>query len=89
MYELVVKLMCILICLDLMFTVICRNLTKPVNGTVTYSDPTIPRDEGSTATYSCNTGNILVGNSERTCLVSGWNGHDPQCKGKDRLHTVY
>ena len=75
---------------SLMYTVICPTIPRPVNGRPnTYSDPTIPRDEGSTVTYSCNTGYELVGNSVRTCTSSGWNGSSPLCRGTGSLHASY
>ncbi len=57
------------------------DLSEPDNGDIVYSDP-IPRDVGSTATYSCTTaGYQLVGIMERTCGASGWSstGDDPTC----------
>ena len=61
---------------------ICPNLIVPTNGAVTYSDTTIPRDEGSTVAYSCYTGYVFTGNSSmRTCTSSGWSGSDPLCTG--------
>ncbi len=61
--------------------VICEDLTL-INGMVEYSDTTIPRDEDSTATYSCDTGLTLTGgDTMRTCTVSGWDGTAPTCTG--------
>ena len=35
---------------------------------------------GSVATYTCNDGYVLVGDSTRTCQATGtWSGEDPQC----------
>ncbi|XP_064386252.1 CUB and sushi domain-containing protein 2-like isoform X2 [Halichondria panicea] len=59
---------------------ICPNLGVPTNGGVTYSDTTIPRDEGSTATYTCTTHYQVTGLMMRMCTVSGWSiGDDPVC----------
>ena len=36
---------------------------------------------GQTATYSCDTGYILVGDSNRTCQATGvWSGSEPICQ---------
>ncbi len=60
----------------------CPDLSEPENVDIVYSDP-IPRDVGSTATYSCTTaGYQLVGimAMERMCGASGWStGDDPTC----------
>ena len=54
-------------CIYLLLTVVnCGNLTNPTNGQVSYTAGTTL---GQTATYSCNTGYNLVGNSTRTCLA--------------------
>ena len=71
-----------------MHTVICPNLPQPANGAVTYSDFTVPRAEGSTATYNCNAGYASVGNYERMCTSSGWSGSNPLCRGTDSLHCL-
>ena len=66
----------------------CGNLTAPANGSVTHTSGTT---FGQTATYSCNTGYNLVGDSTRTCQATGqWSGSAPTCVGmlKDDL-TVY
>ena len=56
----------------------CGNLTDPVNGQVTLTGTTF----GQTATYSCNTGYNLVGDSNRTCQATGnWSGSAPTCQG--------
>ena len=63
--------------------VICPNLPVPTNGAVVYSDTTIPRAVGSTATYTCNTGYQMTELMVRTCSVSGWStGGDPVCTGE-------
>ncbi len=64
--------------------VICPDLPVPTNGApFVYSDTTIPRAEGSTATYTCNTGYQVTGLMMRTCTVSGWStGDDPVCTGE-------
>ena len=57
----------------------CGNLTHPANGSVNHTAGTT---FGQTATYSCNTGYSLVGNSTRTCQASGnWSGSAPTCQG--------
>ena len=57
----------------------CGSLTDPANGQVTLIAGTT---FGKTATYSCNTGYNLVGDSIRTCQSSGnWSGSAPTCQG--------
>ena len=55
----------------------CGNLTDPANGQVNHTAGTT---SGQTATYSCNTGYNLVGNSIRTCQATGnWSQSAPTC----------
>ena len=62
-----------------MFTVDCGTLTDPDKGQVTHTAGT---SLGQTATYSCNTGYILVGDSTRTCQATEtWSGSAPTCQG--------
>ena len=57
----------------------CGNLTHPANGSVNHTAGTTL---GQTATYSCNTGYNLVGDSTRTCQAIGnWSGSAPTCQG--------
>ena len=57
----------------------CGSLTDVVNGSVTHTSGTA---FGGTATYSCNTGYNLVGDSTRTCQATGvWSGSAPTCQG--------
>ena len=63
------------------YSVICPDFIRPASGAVTYSDPTLPRDEGSTVTFSCDTGYVLTGNSMLMCTSSGWSGSVPVCTG--------
>ncbi|CAI8036485.1 CUB and sushi domain-containing protein 3, partial [Geodia barretti] len=54
----------------------CGVLVDPTSGAVTLSNTTFT----SSATYSCNDGYSLVGDSTRTCLASGlWSGIAPNC----------
>ena len=55
----------------------CNALTDPANGQVSTTGTTF----GQTATYSCNTGYNLVGDSTRTCQATGnWSGSAPTCQ---------
>ena len=65
--------------LHLIMTVVdCRSLNAPANGSVTHTSGTT---FGQTATYSCNTGYNLVGDSIHTCQATGnWSGSAPTCE---------
>ena len=55
----------------------CNPLSDPANGQVSTNGTTF----GETATYSCNAGYNLVGNSTRTCQATGnWSGSEPTCE---------
>ena len=57
----------------------CGSLTDPASGLV---DLTHGTTFVQTATYSCNTGYNLVGDSTRTCQATGeWSGSAPTCEG--------
>ena len=57
----------------------CGTLTAPANGEVNHTAGTTFRQ---TATYTCNTGYNLVGDSIRTCYATGnWSGSAPTCEG--------
>lgn len=59
--------------------VTCPDLLSPVNGVVRLSGKTF----GSTASYSCNNGLVLIGNQMRSCLATGtWSGSEPTCSSK-------
>ena len=63
----------------------CGNLTDPANGQVTLTAGTTFKQ---IATYRCNTGYNLVGDSTRTCQATGiWSGNAPTCPGM-LLHSV-
>ena len=56
----------------------CGDLADPMSGTVSLSDTS--RLSGTVATYSCDVGYSLSGDSERTCQGSGmWSGAVPVC----------
>ena len=55
---------------------VCPELQPPVNGKLDLPSRTF----GSLATYSCDAGFVLFGNSVRGCLAGGiWSGEDPVC----------
>ena len=63
---------------SLLTAVDCGNLTDPANGQVIHPGGTT---FGQTATYSCNTGFNLVGNSTRMCQADGmWTASTPTCE---------
>ena len=62
----------------------CGALNNPANGRVSHTAGTT---FGQTATYSCNTGYNLVGNSTQTCQATGvWFGSAPTCQGVLYIH---
>ena len=66
---------------------VCGNLTDPVNGSVNHTAGTTL---GQTATYSCDTGYNLVGDSTRTCQAAGnWSGSAPTCAGILLSNIIY
>ena len=66
-------------CVFLSLTAVdCGNLTDPANGQVNHTAGTT---YGQTATYRCNTGYNLVGDSTCTCQATGnWSGSAPTCQ---------
>ena len=70
--------------------IFCQELSPLPNGTVEYTgddDGEVPFNYSTTATYICDEGYAVVGNSERNCSsgtgVSGeWNGLEPTCECK-------
>ena len=63
----------------------CGTLTNPANGRVSYTAGTT---FGQTATYSCNTGYSLVGDSIRMCQTTGvWSRSTPTCQGMLLSHV--
>ena len=57
----------------------CGILNDPANGQVTLN---AGKTFGQNATYRCNTGYNLMGNSSRTCQATGnWSGSAPTCEG--------
>ena len=56
----------------------CGTLNNPANGQV---GQTAGTTFGQTATYTCNPGYNLVGDSSRTCQATGvWSGSIPTCQ---------
>lgn len=56
----------------------CVALSDPLLGSVSVSGTVV----GSTATYTCNHGTILIGDRRRVCEDSGWwSGSEPRCEG--------
>ena len=70
---------------SLLSTVVnCNALSDPANGQVSTNRTTF----GETATYICNTGYNLVGDSTRTCEAAGqWSGSEPTCERMLLLNT--
>ncbi len=70
----------------------------PVNGTLVISTPSLtqPLGVGTTATYSCDTGYVLVGDLDRTCedseigSVGTWSGSevDPICESTADIYIL-
>ena len=55
----------------------CGTLADPANGQVSHTAGTT---FGQTATYSCNTGYNLEGDSTRMCQAAElWSGNEPNC----------
>lgn len=55
----------------------CGQLSNPLNGFVSLTGTTL----GQRAFYSCEPGFLVVGNSTRTCQISGnWSNTEPRCE---------
>ena len=55
----------------------CNSLMAPANGSVNHPQTTFM----ATATYSCNLGYIIEGQTTRMCQVDGtWSGSAPTCR---------
>ena len=69
--------------------ILCPELSAPANGGVTLNTQTL--GVGTTATYSCDPGYILIGETTRTCedthrgTTGTWNGTEPLCDGMQTL----
>ena len=64
----------------------CGALPNPANGQVNDTNGTT---FGQTATYSCNTGYSLVGNSTQMCQADGlWTGSAPSCERRLLLSSI-
>ena len=62
----------------ILIVVDCGSLAAPANGSFTLTSGTT---FGQTATYNCNTGYSLVGDSSRMCQATGnWSGSEPTCQ---------
>ncbi len=62
----------------------CSDLTSPTNGAIAYNmGTTSQRPEDTVATYTCNPGYTLNGDTTRTCGSDGmWSGSPPVCHRK-------
>ncbi len=71
----------------------CLELATPNNGNVVLSDSALL--VGTIATYKCNQGYVLAGDTTRTCKERGdrtigtWNGTMPQCEGKNNSRQFF
>ena len=64
--------------------ILCSALITPENGSIAISS-TMPFRVGTTATYSCQRGSVLIGETTRTCegdttTVGEWSGDVPACE---------
>ena len=65
----------------LLYYIACTDLLS-LNGAIIYSPTSSPRLEGTTATYSCDSGYVLSGGTVRTCQADGtWSGRNSVCQG--------
>ena len=66
----------------------CTSLFSPPHGNVVVDGSGV----GTVATYSCDTGYTLEGESTRTCQNSAdptWSGSPPTCNSELPIHLVY
>ena len=63
----------------LYFLVDCGEPEVPLNGTVQVDGNNL---EGSVATYSCDAGHLLIGDTQRMCTSNDsiWSGAVPECQ---------
>ena len=64
----------------------CGPLSSPDNGEVDTGEGT---RAGAQATYTCDLGFELFGESQRVCGRDGvWNGSQPECRGQSSLNVT-
>ena len=71
--------------MNMYFVVTCPSLPILPNGEVDYNRSPINGQffEGTTATFTCNSGYSRFGDASRTCLTSrDWSEETPTCRGK-------
>ena len=74
--------------------ILCSVLTAPDNGTIEFSTTSQLLGVGTTATYSCDPGYVLVGETSRTCedtnsgTTGAWSGDDPICKNLSKTYLL-
>ena len=69
----------------------CSDLTKPTNGMIAYNIETNSlRPVDTVATYTCDTGYTLNGDTTRACESGGmWSGSAPVCQCKWNEFSVF
>ena len=69
----------------------CPILPPIPNGIITYAPDNTPDiDIGTTATYQCSPGFLLVGDMTRVCGQDGvFNGIAPACERKDPINVLH
>ncbi|XP_064386669.1 sushi, von Willebrand factor type A, EGF and pentraxin domain-containing protein 1-like [Halichondria panicea] len=77
-------------CRGTVHLLVCPDLMDLVNGSIAYDMETIDdRPVDTVATYTCDIGYTLIGNSTRTCGSDGvWSGSDPACEGWWKTFTL-
>ena len=74
--------------------ILCSVLTAPDNGTIEFSLTSQLLGVDTTATYSCDPGYVLVGETTRTCedtnsgTTGAWSGDDPICKNLFKTYLL-
>ena len=69
--------------------VYCEAAPVPVNGRVTFDNPSQPTTYNSSVTYTCEVGFELSGTAQRRCTATGeWSGSIPSCTGKSSIWQI-
>ena len=66
-----------------MFDCGSTDIIRPENGSVSLNQTTL----GSVATFACDSGFTLIGDTTRTCQLTGWSGNNPSCGMCQQKHS--